>query len=284
MKTNKPTYGFTEDKVFGWVMENSEFCRFVLQTILPELEIIEVQNLSLQKELRNADRQAKDVRLDLLVRDQRNRIYNVEMQVADEDNLGQRIRYYLSKVDAHYALEKSKSYNALKATYIIFLCNFDYPGQGRLRYVFHEYEDHDKSLMLPTNSVKVIINAKGQLAGNSQDLQNLAKLMRGEPISGSRHFDYAQQKIKEINDNPQRRAQIMDYETKLLEREQLGKKQGRQQGIQQGIKQGITETVNSTIEQLKVAGNNEREAYSFVKKLNTGLSDEVLHKMVNQHY
>lgn len=76
----------------------------------------------------------------------------------------------------------------------------------------------------------------------------------------------------------------MDYETKLLEREQLGKKQGRQQGIQQGIKQGITETVNSTIEQLKVAGNNEREAYSFVKKLNTGLSDEVLHKMVNQHY
>ena len=127
MKANRPAYGFTEDKVFGWVMENQEFCRFVLQTILPQLDIIEVQNLSLQKELRNTDRQAKDVHLDILVRDQRNRVYNVEMQVADHDNLGQRMRYYLSKVDAHYTLEKSKSYNELLLTYIIFLCDFDYP-------------------------------------------------------------------------------------------------------------------------------------------------------------
>ena len=138
MKANKPTYGFTEDKVFGWVMENNEFCRFVIQTILPELKIVEVQNLYVQRELRNADRQAKDVRLDILVRDNKNRLYNVEMQVADKDNLGQRMRYYLSKIDGHYTLEKSKSYNDLKETYIIFLCNFDYPGQGRLRYVFHE--------------------------------------------------------------------------------------------------------------------------------------------------
>lgn len=214
--------------------------------------------------------------MDILVRDQRNRIYNVEMQVADQDNLGQRMRYYLSKVDAHYTLEKSKSYNDLKETYIIFLCNFDYPGQGRLRYVFHEYEDQDKSLRLPTNSAKVIINARGKLAGNNQDLQNLVKLMRGELITGSKHFDYAQQKIKEINDDPKRRAQIMDYETKLLERQQLGEKQGRQQGI--------TETVNNTIEQLRAAGFSNHDAYSFVKKLNTGLSDDTLHDMVDQYY
>lgn len=276
MKARKPTYGFTEDKVFGWVMENNEFCRFVIQTILPELKIVEAQNLYVQRELRNADRQAKDVRLDILVRDNKNRLYNVEMQVADKDNLGQRMRYYLSKIDGHYTLEKSKSYNDLKETYIIFLCNFDYPGQGRLRYVFHEYEDHDRSLMLPTNSAKVIINAKGQLAGNSKDLQNLVKLMRGEPISGSRHFDYAQQKIKEINDDPKRRSQIMDYETKLLERQQLGEKQGMQQKA--------LKMTRNTIEQLKAAGNNEQEAYSFINKLDTGLNDDTLHDMVNQYY
>ena len=275
MEEHQQQYGFTEDKVFGWVMENNEFCQFVLQIILPQIDIAEVENLSLQKALQNSDRQTKDVRLDILVRDKGNCIYNIEMQVADQDNLGRRMRYYLSKVDAHYTLEKSKSYNDLKETYIIFLCNFDYPGQGRLRYVFHEYEDQDRSLMLPTNSAKVIINAKGKLAGNSQDLQNLVKLMRGEPINGSKHFDYAQRKIKEINDNPQRRAQIMDYETKLLERQQLGEKQGMQQ-------KAITMTKN-TIEQLKAAGNNGHEAYSFVKKLNTGLSDDTLHDMVNQY-
>lgn len=59
MKEKKPIYGFIEDKVFGWVMANQEFCRFVIQKILPELDIVEVQNLSLQKELRNANRQSK---------------------------------------------------------------------------------------------------------------------------------------------------------------------------------------------------------------------------------
>lgn len=44
----------------------------------------------------------------------------------------------------------------------------------------------------------------------------------------------------------------MNYEIKLLERQQLGKKQG------------ITETVNSTIEQLKAAGNDEQETYCFI--------------------
>ena len=56
----------------------------------------------------NTDRQTKDVRLDILVRDKDNRIYNIEMQLADQDNLGRRMRYYLSKVDAHYTLEKKR--------------------------------------------------------------------------------------------------------------------------------------------------------------------------------
>lgn len=35
-------FGFTEDKIFGWVMENEEFCLYVLQIILPFLEIKEI--------------------------------------------------------------------------------------------------------------------------------------------------------------------------------------------------------------------------------------------------
>jgi hypothetical protein len=31
-------YGFTEDKVFGWVMADRAFCKFVLQTVLPKFE------------------------------------------------------------------------------------------------------------------------------------------------------------------------------------------------------------------------------------------------------
>ena len=285
---HKKFYGFTEDKVFGWVMEDMEFCRFVLQTVLPEIEIAKVENLYLQKELNNPDRESKDVRLDILVTDRDDRVYDVEMQIADEDNLGKRMRYYLSKVDAHYTLEKKKSYRDLKEAYIIFLCDFDFPGKGKLRYSYHEYEDQDRSSMLPTNSTKVIINAKGKLDGNSKDLQNLVKLMRGEKIVGSKHFDYAQKKIEEINEDPIRRDQIMDYETKMLEREQLGEEKGRREGEKRGEERGRREqSINlteNTVPQLKAKGFQRDEILDFIKHQHTGLSDEEIQKIVDKYY
>ncbi|MCI1974434.1 MAG: hypothetical protein LKJ51_00735 [Limosilactobacillus sp.] len=126
--------------------------------------------------------------------------------------------------------------------------------------------------MLPTNSTKIIINAKGRLKGNSRNLQNLVRLMRGDPITGNKHFDYAQKKIKEINDDPKRRALIMDYEAKLLEREQLGEQQ-------KAIK--ITK---STIEQLKATGYDGKMTFAFIKKLDTGLSDDALLRLVDKYY
>ncbi|WP_102280356.1 hypothetical protein [[Lactobacillus] timonensis] len=56
----------------------------------------------------------------------------------------------------------------------------------------------------------------------------------------------------------------MDFETKLLERQQLGFKQGFKKGLQQGRQQAL---VNNIIKQLKAIGYNSKDAYSFVKKL-----------------
>lgn len=56
----------------------------------------------------------------------------------------------------------------------------------------------------------------------------------------------------------------MDFETKLLERQQLGFKQGFKKGLQQRRQQAL---VNNIIKQLKAIGYNSKDAYSFVKKL-----------------
>ncbi|CCI81076.1 hypothetical protein [Lactobacillus hominis] len=47
---NTPWFGFTEDEVFGWVMEDKKFCRHILQIILPDIKISKVENLYLQKQ------------------------------------------------------------------------------------------------------------------------------------------------------------------------------------------------------------------------------------------
>lgn len=79
-----------------------------------------------------------------MVTDTQEVLYDVEMQVVDEHNIGKRMRYYLSKMDAHYSMGKGDTYNNIRMAFLIFLCNFDFPGKNRLKYVFHEYEGQDR--------------------------------------------------------------------------------------------------------------------------------------------
>lgn len=73
---------------------------------------------------------------------------------------------------------------------------------------------------------KIIINAKGIPNKESKDLLALVDLMINKPVHLNKYFDKIQAKIKEINDDPKWRDKIMDYETKLLERQQDGEEQG----------------------------------------------------------
>lgn len=89
--------GITNDFIFGNVMQVGNNCRDLLRAILPELGIRSVR-INTQKDIRD-QRMQKGVRLDVYAKDERGRIYNIEMQVIDQHNLGKRVRYYRSKVD-----------------------------------------------------------------------------------------------------------------------------------------------------------------------------------------
>ncbi|CCI82535.1 hypothetical protein [Lactobacillus hominis] len=77
------------------------------------------------------------------------------------------------------------------------------------------------------------------MQNSSKGLKNLVKLMRGEQVTGDKYFDYAQEKILKINQDPQRRVQIMDYETKLLEREQFGERVATEFDLKNSLKRYI---------------------------------------------
>ena len=164
-----PWFGFTEDKVFGMVMENKDFCKYLLEIIIPDLKIKKIDWLDKQVEINNPKRKdnSKEVRLDVSVTDHEGRVFNIEMQTTDQD----------------------------------------------------------RSKQLHDGATKIIINSQKSAAGQSEDLQALAKLMNNEPVSLNKHFDYAQKRIKEINEDPEMREKIMLYETRMLEREQDAYKQ-----------------------------------------------------------
>ena len=122
----KPWFGFTEDKVFGEVMSNKEFCKHVLQGILPELAIEDIYFPHKQEEINDPEHyNQKDVRLDILVEDYNHNLYNIEVQTTDTDDIARRMRYYAAKADQRYTLKKGSTYRNLKNVYIIFLCSFN---------------------------------------------------------------------------------------------------------------------------------------------------------------
>ncbi|KXA24259.1 hypothetical protein HMPREF3210_01636, partial [Lactobacillus gasseri] len=90
VKKIEPWFGFTEDKVFGMVMENKDFCKYLLEIIIPDLKIRTIDWLDEQVEINNPERKsdAKEVRLDVLVTDHEGRLFNIEMQTTDQDDIG----------------------------------------------------------------------------------------------------------------------------------------------------------------------------------------------------
>lgn len=76
----------------------------------------------------------------------------------------------------------------------------------------------------------IIINSKGSTHNQTESLTGLVNLMNDRLVKNNPYFNYAQQTILAINDNPERRQEIMDFETKLLEREQYGEQKGEKRG------------------------------------------------------
>ena len=93
-KDNGKFFGFSNDYVFGDVMENKDNILLVLNTILPTLHIKNIKYATTQKQINSVDFHSKDVRLDLQVEDEKGKIYDVEMQTSKNGYLPQRVRYY----------------------------------------------------------------------------------------------------------------------------------------------------------------------------------------------
>ena len=134
------------DFLFGKIMQEAELCRELLQRILPELEIDHIEYPELQKTIK-ADVDAKSVRLDVYVRDDKNSVYDIEMQVSNTGELPKRTRFYQSMLDLQL-LDKGQTYKQLKPSYIIFICPFDTFGAGRHLYTFQNFCREDYRIVL----------------------------------------------------------------------------------------------------------------------------------------
>ena len=93
-------FDFTNDLIFRWVMEREGNCLAILRAILPELKITAVKRRENEHPVNYlAFDDERGVRFDAIIEDDQERFYDVEMQVANQPGLGNRVRYYQAQLD-----------------------------------------------------------------------------------------------------------------------------------------------------------------------------------------
>lgn len=231
------------DRMFSMVMENNAICRELLRRIFPELAIDRVQQVTVQKQV-NTPLDARTVRFDVYIRDDQQRTYIVEMQVANRQNLPYRLRYYLEQVD-HSILGPGDNYEKLAGypTYVVFFCDFDYYGQDRSEYRFEWRNIDEPDLVAGTGQQLVVFNAQASTFHDSIGVAGFLKLMHNQIAVGDPLVEQVTQEMKRIKQDPERRRDYMKYELDLMDARSDGMAIGLAEGKKQGLEQGKQESI-----------------------------------------
>lgn len=98
VKKNWDNVTIRDNFIFGKTMEmNPELCRQLLEKIL-NINIKSIAYPEREKVLEMRT-DSKGIRVDVYVQDNQNRSYDIEMQVADSDDIAKRMRYYQGLID-----------------------------------------------------------------------------------------------------------------------------------------------------------------------------------------
>ena len=216
--------GISNDFLFGKVMQDAELCKELLQIIFPNMKIDHIEYPVLQKTI-NMDADAKSIRLDVYIVDNKGTVYDIEMQMADTKELPKRTRYYQAMMDLEM-IDKGQSYKKLKKSFVIFICPFDLFNEGRHLYTFKNICIEDKKILLGDDTTKIFLNTEGNMEDVNQKL--IAFL---DYVAGKKSDDSFVQKLENaIKIAKQNREWRHEYMTLLMR---------DQENIEKGIERGI---------------------------------------------
>jgi len=171
------------------------------------------------------DMDARSVRLDVYVKDEKEVVYDIEMQVSHTKELPKRSRYYQSMIDLQL-IDKGQLYDELKRSYVIFICPFDLYGKGRHIYTFENICKEDGSISMGDEAVKIFLNAKGTLDDVSDELKAFLDYVAGKKPKDA-YVERLEEAVKEAKKNREWRHEYMT----LLMRDRENRKIGMEVGI-----------------------------------------------------
>lgn len=119
-----------DDSFFEKIAEDIDAMEEIIQTIMEDDTLRIVETIP-QKDIKNL--QGRSVRLDVLCKNDENKYYNVEIQIADNDNHVKRVRYNASCITANIT-STGAHFEDVPDIYMIYISKFDLFQAGRTIY------------------------------------------------------------------------------------------------------------------------------------------------------
>ena len=199
----------TDNYMFQAVMRDPDCVKPLLEMVIGKAirKIVFVEPEKTQETGYNS----RGIRMDVYIEDDKNTVYDVEMQASRKRHLGKRFRYYQSAIDVSI-LNKGKDVGKLKTSYIIFITTYDPFGKGWYVYPFETSCVWDPAVKMNDASTWYVLNAMGTKDAEghevSEDIKQMLSWMNGAaPMSEyTKKLDEA---VKEVKQSEERRRDYM---------------------------------------------------------------------------
>ncbi len=246
----------TDDFIFSQFMRDASVCKEVLEILLP-FKITHIEYVEYQKNI-DIFKQAKSVRFDVYVRE-RDKVYNVEMQINKEADIAKRARFYQAAIDFDI-LEKGDKYKDLKESFVIFICTFDPFGYGLPCYNFRNICQENKDIELGDGRQVFFFNASAYSKEDDIRRNNFLAFIAGKVSDDPVMAKFAEriEKIKHNNILEDRYMySVLKYHDAWYDGERSGLERGKLEGEKSGLERGKLEGEKRGLERgkLEIAKN-----------------------------
>ena len=258
-----------DDYMFKLVMRRRRICKKMLEGTL-RIRIEKIRYLETEKSI-TAPYRSKGIRLDVYVKDERNTVYNIEMQIRrlEGDALFKRTRYYQSMMDVDL-LVAGADYDELNKTIIIFICPFDPFGEGRYMYTFENICLENKNLKLLDGATKIFLNTKGQIGDIDDTIRAFLQYVDGA-VTDNSFVQEVEEEIRRVKLEEGERVNYMTFAMKMMEERKEGRKEGQRDERVAILRRLVTQSQIPVEQALEMIGIPQAEHLSYKKMLHAKL-------------
>lgn len=247
--------GLSNNFIFRLAMDDTDICHEQLEVLL-DTKVAKIDFKEHEKEYEH-DKFRKGIRLDVYIQDKDGMVYDLEMQVGEQEKayLPCRTRYYQSKMDGDL-LAKGKSYRYLKNTIIIFICTFDPFDLNLSKYTLVTKCLEAPEMPVNNRTMTIFFNTKGDRKGLTERQKAFLDYVDGKGVQDE-FTAKLDERVKFVKMDSGKKAEFMTWQQELIEQQEIGKEKAELDSIIKLLKKNksieeIAEWLDFTVERVSM--------------------------------